>query len=66
VLDPAGARIYALDQFNNRLVTIDTSSGSVLQSVRVGRIPFRCRLSPDGRQAWVTSVGMFEYRCCRA
>ncbi len=60
-LDPAGTRIYALDQFNNRLVTIDTTSGSVLQSVPVGRNPFSVSLSPDGRQAWVTSVGMFEY-----
>ena len=61
VLDPAGTRIYALDQFNNRLVTIDTTGGLVLQSVRVGRNPFSVSLSPDGRQAWVTSVGMFEY-----
>ena len=61
VLDPASTRIYALNQFNNRLVTIDTTSGSVLQSVRVGRNPFSVSLSPDGRQAWVTSVGMFEY-----
>ncbi len=33
----------------------------VLQSVRVGRNPFSVSLSPDGRQAWVTNVGMFEY-----
>jgi YVTN family beta-propeller protein len=61
VLDPAGTRIYALDQFNNRLVTIDATSGSVVQSVRVGRNPFSVSLAPGGRQAWVTNVGMFEY-----
>jgi len=61
VLDAAGARIYALDQFNNRLVTIDVRTGAVLQSVRVGRNPFSVSLSPDGAQAWVTNVGMFEY-----
>jgi len=61
VLNSSGTRIYALDQFNNRLVTIDAASGTVLQSVRVGRNPFSVSLSPDGRQAWVTNVGMFEY-----
>ncbi|MGE5199798.1 MAG: YncE family protein, partial [Rhodospirillaceae bacterium] len=61
VLDPAGTRIYALDQFNHRWVAIDAASGSVLKSVRVGRNPFSVSLSPDGRQAWVTNVGMFEY-----
>ena len=61
LLNPAGTQIYAVDQFNNRLVTIDVSSGTVLQSVRVGRNPFSVSLSPDGRQAWVTNVGMFEY-----
>ncbi len=61
VLSPSGAEIYALDQFNYRLVTIDVGSGAVVRSVRVGRHPFSVSLAPDGRQAWVTNVGMFEY-----
>ena len=31
------------------------------QSVRVGRNPFGVCLSPDGKHAWVSNVGMFEY-----
>jgi DNA-binding beta-propeller fold protein YncE len=61
VLSPSGTEIHALDQFNYRLVTIDVRSGAVVQSVRVGRHPFSVSLAPDGRHAWVTNVGMFEY-----
>jgi YVTN family beta-propeller protein len=61
VLDASGTRLYALDQFNYRLVTVDVVRRRVVQSVRVGRNPFSITLSPDGRTAWVTNVGMFEY-----
>ncbi len=61
VLDASGTRLYALDQFNYRLVTVDVARRRVVQSVRVGRNPFSITLSPDGRTAWVTNVGMFEY-----
>jgi YVTN family beta-propeller protein len=61
VLDAAGTRIYALDQFNYRLVAIDVKAGAVVRSIRVGRNPFSVALAPDGRTAWVTNVGMFEY-----
>jgi DNA-binding beta-propeller fold protein YncE len=61
VLDVEGGRIHALDQFNYRLVTIDAASRRVVRSVRVGRNPFSVALAPDGRTAWVTNVGMFEY-----
>ena len=56
-----GRRLFVVDQFNYRLVTVDVESGKVLQSVRVGRNPFAVALSPDERFAWVSNVGMFEY-----
>ena len=61
VLDASGTRLYVLDQFNYRLVTVDVARRRVVQSVRVGRNPFSITLSPDERTAWVTNVGMFEY-----
>jgi DNA-binding beta-propeller fold protein YncE len=61
VLSRDGRRIYALDQFNFRLVTIDAQRKTVTSSVRVGRHPFSLSLSADERQAWVSHVGMFEY-----
>ncbi len=54
--------VYVLDQANFRLVAIDTRKQRVLSSVRLGRLPFALALSPDKRTAYVTNVGMFEYR----
>ena len=56
-----GRRLYACDQFNYRLVTVDLDLGKVTQSVRVGRNPFGVCLSLDEQHAWVSNVGMFEY-----
>ena len=61
VLSSDGTRIHAVDQFNYRLVVIDTLARRVVRSVRVGRNPFAVALSPDERYAWVSNVGMFEY-----
>jgi DNA-binding beta-propeller fold protein YncE len=61
VLTRDGRTIVAVDQFNFRLVTVDVASGTVRQSVRVGRHPFAVALSADERTAWVSNVGMFEY-----
>jgi YVTN family beta-propeller protein len=56
-----GRRLFVVDQFNYRLVTVDLESRKVVQSVRVGRNPFAVALSPDEKLAWVSNVGMFEY-----
>ena len=56
-----GRRLFVVDQFNYRLVTVDVASMRVVQSVRVGRNPFAVALSPDEKTAWVSNVGMFEY-----
>ncbi len=61
VLSRDGKTMFAVDQFNYRMVVIDLEAGKVTRSVRVGRNPFAIALSPDERTAWVSNVGMFEY-----
>jgi DNA-binding beta-propeller fold protein YncE len=61
VLTAGGRQIVAVDQFNDRMVTIDVASGRVARSVRLGRNPFAIAIAPDERTAWVSNVGMFEY-----
>ena len=61
-LDAQRDLLYALDQANFRLVVIDTRRRRVAGSVRLGRLPFALALSPDKRKAYVTNIGMFEYR----
>lgn len=61
VLSTDGKKLYAIDQFNYRMVTVDLRLNKVVQSVRVGRSPFGICLSRDGQSAWVSNVGMFEY-----
>ena len=54
--------LYVVDQANFRLAVIDTRNRRVAASVRVGRLPFAIALSADGRRAYVTNIGMFEYK----
>jgi len=54
--------VYVLDQANFRLVAIDVRKQRLLSTVRLGRLPFALALSPDKRKAYVTNVGMFEYK----
>jgi YVTN family beta-propeller protein len=61
VLSRDGKTLFALDQFNFRMVVVDLAAGKVTRSVRVGRNPFAIGLSADERSAWVSNVGMFEY-----
>lgn len=61
-LDRNRGLLCVLDQANFRLVVIDTRRRRLLSSVRVGRLPFSLALAPDGRKAYVTNLGMFEYR----
>jgi YVTN family beta-propeller protein len=60
--DPRRELLYVVDQANFRLAIIDTRRHQVAGSVRLGRLPFAIALSPDGRKAYVTNIGMFEYR----
>jgi DNA-binding beta-propeller fold protein YncE len=60
-LTPDGRRLLALDLAHFRLVIVDTQSKQILSSTPVGRMPFGLALSPDGKRAYVSNVGMFQY-----
>ncbi len=54
--------LFAVDQANFRLAIIDVRRRKILGSIRTGRLPFAVALAPDGKRAYVTNLGMFEYR----
>lgn len=54
--------LYVVDQANYRLAIIDTKKRSIVRSIRTGRLPFAVALSPDRKAAYVTNLGMFEYK----
>jgi DNA-binding beta-propeller fold protein YncE len=54
--------LFAVDQANFRLAIIDVRRRKILASIRTGRLPFAVALAPDGKRAYVTNLGMFEYR----
>ncbi len=56
-----GRHLLALDLAHFRLVIMDTASKQILSSLPVGRMPFGLALSPDGKRAYVSNVGMFQY-----
>jgi DNA-binding beta-propeller fold protein YncE len=60
--DAARGLLYVLDQANFRLVTVDIRKGRLVASLPVGRLPFAIALSPDNRTAYITNLGMFQYR----
>ena len=60
---PSAQLLYVLDQANFRLVAIDISKKRrIVSSPRLGRLPFAMALSPDKRKAYITNLGMFEYK----
>jgi DNA-binding beta-propeller fold protein YncE len=56
-----GRHLFVLDLAHFRLVIVDTHSKQILSSLPVGRMPFGLDLSPDGKRAYVSNVGMFQY-----
>lgn len=54
--------LYVVDQANFRIAIFDTARHRLLQSVKVGRLPFAIALSPDQRRLYVTNLGIFEYK----
>ena len=55
VLSPDGTRAYAVDQFQDRVVVIDTVTNSVLTNVTVGDQPLNITVSPDGAHLYVSN-----------
>ena len=60
--DPARRLLYVVDQANFRMAIIDVRRHALVSSIRTGRLPFAIALSPDRKTAYVTNLGMFEYR----
>ncbi|HLW78201.1 MAG TPA: hypothetical protein VKU44_01255, partial [Terriglobia bacterium] len=60
-LSPDGHSLYVLDLAHFRLVVVDTAAKQIVASVAVGRLPFALALSPDGKRAYASNVGMFQY-----
>ncbi len=60
-LSPDESRLYILDQFNFRLVTMDLKTGKVINSIPVGRFPLGLDISPDGKMAYVANTGIYDY-----
>ena len=61
LLTQDGRNLLALDLAHFRMVIVDTQSKQVLSSIPVGHMPFGLALSPDGKRAYVSNVGMFHY-----
>jgi DNA-binding beta-propeller fold protein YncE len=53
--------LYVADQANFRVAVFNSRTRKLLASAKVGRLPFKLALSPDGRRLYVTNIGMFEY-----
>ncbi len=61
-LDAARGLLFVLDQANFRLVAIQIRDGRIVSSIRTGRLPFALAYDARLQEAYVTNVGMFEYR----
>lgn len=53
--------LYVADQAHFTVAVFQGRNRKMLASVKVGRLPFRLALSPDGKRLYVTNVGMFQY-----
>lgn len=53
--------LYVVDQANFRVAIFDVARRRLVQSVKVGRLPFAIALSPDMKRLYVTNLGIFEY-----
>ena len=54
-------RLFILDQFNFRMVIMDTDQEKLLHSIPVGRFPLGIDISPDNKFAYVVNTGIFDY-----
>ncbi len=62
LLSKDGRYLFVLDQFNFRVVVMETATRKILTEYPTGYYPFGLALSPDGKNLYVANVGMFEYK----
>lgn len=60
-LSPDEKMLYILDQFNFRMVMLNTENDSVQGYIPTGRFPLGIAISPDGNRAYVANTGIFDY-----
>ncbi|MEN8192061.1 MAG: phosphoesterase [Bacteroidota bacterium] len=61
VLSADESKLYILDQFNFRLVVMNSKKGKIINSISVGRFPLGLDISPDGKTAYVANTGIYDY-----
>ena len=62
VYDDTRHLLFVVNQANFRVAIVDAKKGSIVSSVRVGRMPVAIALAPDGNTAYVANAGVFQYR----
>jgi YVTN family beta-propeller protein len=60
VASPDGASVYALNDLDGQLYTIDGATGKTVSRLGLGDHPFAARLSRDGKQLYVSNIGAAE------
>jgi DNA-binding beta-propeller fold protein YncE len=62
VFDRERGYLYVVDQANFRLAVISVRDGKTVASTRTGRLPFAVAYDAARREAYVTNIGLFEYK----
>jgi DNA-binding beta-propeller fold protein YncE len=60
VASPDGASVYALNDLDGQLYTIDGATGKTVSRLSLGDHPFAAKLSHDGKQLYVSNIGAAE------
>jgi YVTN family beta-propeller protein len=60
VVSPDGASVYAVNDLDGHLYTIDGATGKTVSRLNLGDHPFAARLSRDGKQLYATNIGSAE------
>jgi YVTN family beta-propeller protein len=59
-LSADGSALYALNNSDNHLYVLDTTSGAIRTHLPVGDHPIVCKLSADGKQLYIANIGGSE------
>src|SRR5262249_40444504 len=57
---PDGSTVYAVNDLDGQLYTIDGASGRTLGKVKLGDHPFSAKLAADGKTLYVSNIGAAE------